>query len=45
MTIMMMTVIAVTKYFSLTLAHQQDHLIVVVLLQYMWAKQKKQNRI
>lgn len=33
MTIMMMNVIAVTKYFSLTLAHQLDHLIV--LLQYM----------
>lgn len=43
MTIMMMTVIAVTKCFSLTLAHQQDHLIVL-LLQYMWATHKKKQQ-
>lgn len=34
---MMMIVIVVTKYFSLTLAHQHVHLI---LLQNVWGKQK-----
>lgn len=45
MTIMMMALIAAIKYFRLMLAHQHIHLILLLFLQCIRAKQRKQRLV